>query len=121
MSVINLFDNLKVPGFPAAKDPFYVTVQMSGDEGDPFLITVEGPDDLRVELANSSLNLAPLDGPFHQRSFILASVSRPAVFAKEGIYYVVVRSGDREVHRRPFGVYLAPETRVSDDAAGGQS
>ena len=86
-SAVNIYNNLSVPGLPAMKDPFWVIVQMTGDNGDPYRISVEGQE-LQIDLAEGLLELRAQESPYHQRSAIVASESRPAIFEQEGVYHI---------------------------------
>jgi uncharacterized protein DUF6941 len=108
-SFINTFVNIQLPEIPGGLSHLYIVVALSGEPGDTFAVTLEGPHD-KTPLARGGDVIPDYPGDYDARALRKVTYSviavKPVRFAEEGMYFVVVRSGDRVVHREPFGVKL---------------
>jgi hypothetical protein len=100
------FANLFAAELPLIR-PIGVMVEFGGDPGDPFRVSLEGPE-VNLLIGEGSIEVPPLRHPLEQWS---NSIGGTAVirFAQEGLYRVILRSGDVVVHEYPFAVLQVPQ------------
>lgn len=100
------FTNMFCAELPLAR-PVGMLVEFSGEVGDPFRISVDGPPETNVEhlLAEGSIERPPLRNPLEQWSATIGGMVG-IVFPVEGTYRVILRSGDSIVHEYPFAVIV---------------
>jgi hypothetical protein len=106
LSLVGTFNNLVSHQLPVAKSPCGLVVELLGDEGDPFTISLEGHG-MTLLLAEGEIHQPPTTSEFEQSVMVIqGDVS--LLFPRPGRYYIVVRSGEEVIHATPFGVLHEP-------------
>ena len=119
LTVIGMFSNIRATrGFPAVKTSMAIVMGFSGEPGDAYRITFEGPGGPTFEAGEGVIGGVPkLEHEFQLWAVQMIVQAEPAVFKSPGIYSVVLWSGDTEVHRYEFGVFPAEgETHPASQA-----
>ena len=101
-----IFGNLFCADLPLIR-PVGVLVEFAGEPGDPFRIALEGPPDSEhpLVLAEGKLEHPTLLHPLQQWSATIGGMIGMR-FPMEGIYRVILSSGDSLVHEYPFAVLV---------------
>ena len=102
VSLIGIFKNINSPTIPIIKTSMGVYVELSGDVGDPFTLSIEGigPDIVIIE---GKIEYPPLFLNHQQSSQnIIGDISLN--FENYGVFNVVLRSGKNIIHSTPYGV-----------------
>lgn len=108
------FMNIFGPQLPIVKDKFSFGVQFFGEPGEHFKVTLEGPGlEQPILLGEGEMQEHKTEYPFQLYSGIIAGTLGNATFSQEGIYNLVLRSGNEIVHSRPFGVYLQGQSNAT--------
>jgi hypothetical protein len=112
LSLVSIFQNIEVPGFPGTMGRLYLVISLTGELGESYCVAVEPP------LGGEPLVQAEdqFDPPYRQQrpeeqgtdANELILEWRQPIFPTEGVYHVVVTAEGREIHRHPFAV-LAPK------------
>ena len=113
-----IFSNVFAVELPLSR-PIGVLVEFAGDPGDLFRVSVEGPagSELNLILADGVLESPTLRHPMEQWTAKIGGVAS-LQFTTEGIYRVILRSGDAVIHEYPFAVLLyQPATPPADQPA----
>ena len=89
-----------------------IVVGLTGEDGDAFRVTLDGPDgDCIAELATSTVE-KPTDLREHQQwAYTATGIAAPAVFPKAGVYSVCIWEGQERIHAYPFGVLLKGQVK----------
>jgi len=111
ISAVGMFHNIQTPKLPATRDSMGVVVAFRGDEGDAYDIALEGPEGLHRPIYDGIVTSSAVRHEHEQATNVFAAVMHPAVFDKEGVYRVVLRSGTHEVHTYTFGVFQGAGAR----------
>ena len=110
-TLAGILSNVYAAELPLAR-PLGVYVEFSGSVGDPFRITLEGPEEAGqpLMLAEGAVEKPTLRHPQEQWTATIGGMVGMQ-FPQQGVYRIVLRSGDTVVHEYPFGVLsLASET-----------
>lgn len=119
-SAVGIFHNAIVKEFPAGKDPMGIIVAFSGDPGDPYSMSLEGPGGVDILLGEGTVQ-APTALREHEQSVVThLFTAHPAQFPAAGVYRIVLRSGDQGVHEHPFGVFVGEAESSEEGSADGQ-
>ena len=101
--------NIEVAEFPAARDRLGLLVGFTGDNGDRFRITLDGPDGRPIkELAQGTIDSPEALRRDEQWTTYAAGVAEPAGFDAPGLYGITLWDGEQRVHTYPFGVLQRP-------------
>ena len=105
-TLAGIFTNLFCADVPLIR-PVGVLVEFSGQPGDPFHVTLEGPPNSEqpLVLADGALEQPALRHPLEQWTAMVGGMIG-ARFPKEGIYRIILRSGDTIVHEYAFAVLV---------------
>jgi hypothetical protein len=119
ISLIGIFHNLQARSEESVATTMAVVVALTGDDGDPYSVDVEGPDGFILHLGDDVVEVPSPLGEHRQWAVALVVRARPAVFPKPGVYRVVLRSKGEEVHSYPFGVLQmrVPPEEGEDDGS----
>jgi hypothetical protein len=110
-----IFHNVEVGSFPATRR-LGLLIGFGGDEGDPFRITLDGPDGQTIEeLGKDAIDAPQALREHEQWTFHAAGVADAATFGAPGVYGISLWDGDQRVHTYPFGV-LERESREADES-----
>jgi hypothetical protein len=103
-SVCGIFRNIYASSKPIVKAPIGLCVEIMGDAGDAFSVTMEG---LGFNLVVIDDVVGPTEGVmlFQQPSITIGG-EMGLRFEDFGIFNVVVRSGNQVIHTTPYGVVL---------------
>jgi hypothetical protein len=104
------FRNITTPEFPLARQ-FGIAVEFIGEEHDSFKITIEG-NGIDLVLADSTIGIPPAVLEYQQSSITVAG-QIGLNFAQAGICYVILWSGEQEVHRTPLGIVLTEQEETN--------
>ena len=106
-TLAGIFTNMFAADLPISRVAG-VLVEFTGEVGDPFRISIEGPAgaDLTLVLADGVLETPTLRHPQEQWSAKVGGMVG-IQFPIEGIYRVILASGDSIVHEYPFAVIKA--------------
>lgn len=104
MTYAGVFKNITSPQLPIMKAPMGVAVEFTGDSGDAFKVSIEG-NDMNLVLAEGELE-APSDLIKHQQYSATIAGEIGISFENEGVFDVILRSGETEIHRTTIGVIV---------------
>jgi hypothetical protein len=110
-SIINALMNLIIETIPSVVTVVLVVI-FRAEDGANFSVRIEGPDVNNRETTDVANETVSLAGVEHRSEFELSvTVSKQLIQAlhlkTEGIHYIVLREGDKVIHKEPFGVFLA--------------
>jgi hypothetical protein len=120
LSLINVFQNIELAGFPGGMARLCLVVGLDADPGDTLQISIEPPGK-NSPLLQMDYQVEESDRPrkkFQQAIFQLVGEARPAVFSIPGVYHVVIRTQGRTVYRHPFGVLPMDIPQETSDVVG---
>jgi hypothetical protein len=100
------FANLFAVELPLVR-PIGVLVEFTGDSGDPFRVSLEGPE-INLLIGEGTVEAPALRHPLEQWSNSIGGTAGIR-FTQEGLYRVILRSGDVVVHEYPFAVLQLPQ------------
>ena len=105
-TLAGIFVNLFCTDFPLVR-PIGVLVDFTGEPGDQFAITLEGPPEsfVKFTLAEGTLDKPALRHPLEQWTASIGGTVGVR-FPEEAIYKVVLSSGDTVVHEQPFATLI---------------
>ncbi len=99
------FRNLSWQNLPFIKQ-FSVAVEFIGEEGDPFHVSIVG-NDINIVFAEGNIEIPQDLQPLQRWSTVVAGAMQ-LIVQQEGVYEVILRSGDDVIHRAPIGmIHLA--------------
>ena len=112
-SFISSFVNVGLQTVPGAILSLVVAVELDGDEGETFSIAITDPKrKVIIESGGSTIGVADNIVSQHQLSTTMTVLRFGMLqFKMEGLHSVIVKSGNRVIARRQFGVYLLPQGR----------
>jgi hypothetical protein len=113
-TVVRVLRNLGFPQLPGIVAQLGVLVGFSGPEGETYSVSIEDPK--RRQIAHLGRGECKPGTGVQGRNPIVQTVFvcnvQNATFQTEGVHHIVLRVGDRVVHRDPFGVIVAqPQER----------
>jgi hypothetical protein len=108
-SFIGNFHNIQVPSLPAVLPSYYIVSAFSGGSGEHLRISFEDPDGETIATFFDQL-IGDMNflGDKKASVGVVVQPLQNVRFKEEGIHHVVLRQGDRVVHRQPFGVVVVP-------------
>jgi hypothetical protein len=111
LTLVDVYSNIILDSIPGGKSILFVVVGFSGDEGEEFTVTLEGPGKYKkkpFEVAKGKVvKDSRADSP-HGALVTFAAVGIKGLsFDAEGLYYFVLRQAKKVIHKTPMGVFVS--------------
>lgn len=117
-SFINIVHNLKLPELPGSCPMLFIGTAFEGGEGQPFTIALEDPSGKEL-FRTAEKEVGPLREDEAAKNLKKVSYGviqlMPAVFYAEGIHTIVIRVGNKVIHRQSLPILKKPATGGDDD------
>jgi hypothetical protein len=111
-SFINVINNVRLDRIPGGLASLFIGVAFTGGVTQRMSIGIEDPKKNELyRVAADRIERPPSKLAVHSKQRYVGQVLvsiRPAIFHSEGVHHVVLRAGDRVIHREPFFVFKDP-------------
>jgi len=117
-SFINVINNVVLDEIPGGLPALYISVAFEGGEGLGFSVALVEPNKTDLFRTNEIMIESPTDGEkANDLKRVNCGVIRlaPAVFLKEGVHTIVLRVGNKVIHRQTIPVIKRAMPAGDDD------
>jgi hypothetical protein len=118
-TLVGLFKNIEArPGakLPIIKSPMGIYVEFLAEGGESVEVILKGPGKFSHQLFQSHLAVPETTLlRYQQRSASIGITAQPAAFEREGVYSIVLKSGNKTIHTHRFGVIIKPAQSGEDE------
>ena len=114
-TLVGMFTNISGPTLPITKQPIGVYIELVGEPGEPYRISIEG-NGLDVLISEGVINQRGTPLQFQQSRTAIAG-EMGLRFDTYGQFNVVLRSGAEIIHSTPFGVIQVVTGDVEEEDA----
>jgi hypothetical protein len=111
--ICGVFKNFQSSAFPFSKGPVGLYVEMTGENGDPFRVSIEG-NGISIDVATGTITRAQTLVENQQESVIIAGEIHLS-FTETGTIDVILRSGELVVSSVRYGVLVRAQENEAND------